>query len=116
MTRACRRTLSAVRDEVRQGTDIAQALRQQHGYFPELMTDMVSVGEQAGALPEVLDGLAAHYENISRLKRMLIGMIAWPAIQFVAAVLIIGFVIVVLGWIAPSRVRERNRTTSWAWA
>ncbi|MBI3860822.1 MAG: type II secretion system F family protein, partial [Planctomycetia bacterium] len=105
----CRRTLSAVRDEVRQGTDIAQALREQRGYFPELMTDMVSVGEHSGALPEVLDGLAAHYENISRLKRMLIGMIAWPTIQFVAAVFIIGFVIIVLGWIAPEpRAGEKS--------
>lgn len=97
----CRRNIAAVRDEVRQGTDIAAALRQQHGFFPELLIDMVSVGEQAGALPEVLDGLASHYENIVRLRRMLIGMISWPAIQLVAAILIIGFVILVLGWIAP---------------
>ena len=69
----CRRTIEAVREEVRQGTDIAEALRLQQGYFPELMIDMVSVGEQSGALPEVLDGLASHYENITRLRRMLIG-------------------------------------------
>ena len=97
----CRQKIAAVRDEVRQGTDIAEALRQQQGFFPELMIDMVSVGEQAGALPEVLDGLASHYDNIVRLRRMLIGLISWPIIQFVAAILIIGFVILVLGWIAP---------------
>ena len=67
----CRQNIAAVREEVRQGTDIAKALRQQRGFFPELMIDMVSVGEHAGALPEVLDGLAAHYENIVRLRRIL---------------------------------------------
>ena len=98
----CRQTLAAVRSEVQQGTDIAQALRYQNGYFPELMTDMVSVGEQAGALPEVLDGLAAHYENIVRLRRMLIGMITLPAIQLVAAILVVALVIFILGIVGES--------------
>jgi type IV pilus assembly protein PilC len=103
----CRRTISNVREEVRQGTDMAEALRQQRGYFPELMIDMVAVGEHAGALPEVLDGLAAHYENIVRLRRMLIGLIAWPAIQLVAAIMIIGGLILFLSWIVPEpRVGE----------
>jgi type IV pilus assembly protein PilC len=97
----CRRRLVAVRQEVQQGTDIAQALREQGKYFPELMIDMVSVGEQTGALPEVLDGLADHYENVVRLRRMLIGMITWPAIQLVAAILIIALVIYILGILSP---------------
>ncbi|MGE5192640.1 MAG: type II secretion system F family protein [Deltaproteobacteria bacterium] len=97
----CRKRLVAVREEVQQGTDIARALRAQGGYFPELMTDMVSVGEETGSLPEVLDGLADHYENVVRLRRMLIGMITWPAIQLVAAILIVALVIYVLGVLAP---------------
>lgn len=96
----CRQKLADVRSEVQQGTDIAQALQRQNGYFPELMTDMVSVGEQAGALPEVLDGLAAHYENIVRLRRMLIGMITFPALQLVAAILVVALVIFILGMLA----------------
>jgi type IV pilus assembly protein PilC len=99
----CRQKLADVRAEVQQGTDIAQALRDQNGYFPELMTDMVSVGEQAGALPEVLDGLAAHYENIVRLRRMLIGMITFPALQLVAAILVVALVIFILGIVGQSQ-------------
>jgi type IV pilus assembly protein PilC len=99
----CRRRVAAVREEVQQGTDIAQALREQRGYFPELMTDMVAVGEQTGQLPEVLDGLADHYDNIVRLRRMLIAMITWPVIQLVAAILIIALVIFVLGIVAGTR-------------
>lgn len=98
----CRQKLADVRLEVQQGTDIAQALHDQHGYFPELMTDMVAVGEQAGALPEVLDGLAAHYENIVRLRRMLIGLITFPALQLVAAILVVALVIFILGIVGAS--------------
>jgi len=98
----CRKKLADVRLEVQQGTDIAQALGDQNGYFPELMTDMVSVGEQAGALPEVLDGLAAHYENIVRMRRMLIGLITFPALQLVAAILVVALVIFILGIVGAS--------------
>ncbi|HEY2253176.1 MAG TPA: type II secretion system F family protein [Planctomycetaceae bacterium] len=98
----CRQILADVRKEVQQGTDIAQALRDQNGYFPELMTDMVSVGEHAGALPEVLDGLAAHYENIVRLRRMLIGLITFPALQLIAAILVVALVIFILGIVGAS--------------
>lgn len=98
----CRRRLARVREEVQQGTDIAQALRDERGYFPELMVDMVSVGEQTGGLPEVLDSLADHYENVLRLRRLFVGMITWPAIQLVAAILIVAAVICILGWFAPA--------------
>jgi type IV pilus assembly protein PilC len=99
----CRRKIVAVREEVQQGTDIAQALREQGGYFPELMIDMVAVGEQTGTLPEVLDGLADHYENVVRLRRMLITMITWPAIQLIAAILVVALVIFILGIVGESR-------------
>jgi type IV pilus assembly protein PilC len=100
----CRQKLTNIRDEVRDGTDIAEAFRMQQRYFPDLTIDMIAVGEQTGALPEVLDGLAAHYDNLVRLRRMLIGLITWPAIQLFAAILIVGFVILVLGWITPAPV------------
>ena len=100
----CRQKLANVRSEVQQGTDIAQALRSQNGYFPELVTDMVSVGEHSGALPEVLDGLAAHYENIVRLRRMLIALITFPVLQLIAAILVVALVIFILGIVSASQV------------
>lgn len=98
----CRRHLGDVRQSVEQGVDIAAALADCRGYFPELMIDMVHVGEQSGNLPEVLDGLADHYDNILRLRKMLQSMIAWPVIQLFAAIGIIGFVIWLLGIIGSA--------------
>src|SRR5262245_41218962 len=85
----CRSNVAQVREAVQQGTDIAAALRDRGKYFPELMVDMVAVGEQTGSLPEVLDGLADHYENLLRLRRTFVGLITLPVIQLMAAIFIV---------------------------
>lgn len=92
--------------QLKSGEDVATALRSHTGVFPELMTDMVSVAEQTGALPEVLASLADHYENNLRLRKDFYGQIALPVIQFVAAIVIIAGLIFLLGMIATSRNSE----------
>jgi type IV pilus assembly protein PilC len=100
---ACRGRLAAVREAVSSGSDLAEAMRAQGRYFPELLIDMVLVGEQTGALPEVLEGLANHYENLVRLRRTFLATIAWPVIQLVAAILVVALMIYVLGAIGSAR-------------
>lgn len=97
-----RRILENVHDELRKGSDLATAMREHGTWFPELLVDMVSVAEQTGSMPEVLTGLAAHYENLERVRRMFLGAIAWPVIQLVAAVFIIAGLILVMGWVTQS--------------
>lgn len=89
-------------DQLRKGSQVSEAMRAQ-GVFPELMVDLVSVAEQTGALPEVLAALADHYDNLLRLRRAFLGMIAWPLFQLVAAVFIVAGLIYILGLIAGSR-------------
>jgi len=112
----CRKRIAAARLEVQQGADIVQALRAQDGYFPELMIDMTAVGEHTGTLPEVLEGMAEHYDNVVRLRRMLITMISWPALQLVAAILVVALVIFILGMIggAPDMLGLGLKGTSGA--
>jgi type IV pilus assembly protein PilC len=76
---------------------------------------MVNVGEQTGALPEVLDGLAAHYENIVRLRKTFLSMIAWPVIQLFAAILVVGFLIWILGAIGEARGADNKPTDMLGW-
>ncbi len=85
--------------QLRSGDDVATAMRSHHGYFPDLTVDMIDVAERTGALPEVLRSLAEHYENNLRLRRDFIGQIAFPVIQFIAAIFVIAFLILVLGLI-----------------
>lgn len=99
----CRRNIAEIRQAVQQGSEISTAMRGLGSYFPELTIDMVHVGEESGSLPEVLDGLADHYENILRLRRTFLTMITWPVIQMFAAILIVGFLIWILGVIGDTR-------------
>lgn len=99
----CRKTLADVRVQVSAGFDLAAAMRQQRGYYPDLTCDMIEVAEHTGMLPEVLESLAGHYENIVRLRRMFLGIITWPAIQLFAAIMIVALMIFVLGIIGEGR-------------
>lgn len=85
--------------ELRKGSDISSAMREQQNRFPQLMVDMVDVAEQTGSLPEVLLGLADHYDNLIRLRRAFLGAIAWPMFQLLAAILIIAGLMVLMGWL-----------------
>jgi type IV pilus assembly protein PilC len=79
------------------GDDITSALRLHGYYFPDLMLDMIAVAEQTGSLPEVLQSLADHYENNVRLRKDFLAQIAFPVIQFTAAVFVIAGLIWLLG-------------------
>jgi type IV pilus assembly protein PilC len=85
---------------------VESALRGADGRFPELLMDMVGVGERTGALPEVFGNLAEHYESNSKLRREFLQAIAWPVFQLGMAVLIIAGLILLLGWIAAARGGE----------
>jgi type II secretory pathway component PulF len=99
----CAATLRGIADSVADGNEVADGMREQGQRFPDLVIEMVAVAEQTGTLPEILKGLAEHYENNLRLRREFLASITWPCIQFVLAVLVIALMIYILGWIAESR-------------
>lgn len=101
-----REVLYEVEQRIREGSDISSAMEEHSEYLPRLMIDMVAVGETTGSLPEVLRSLSDHYETRLRLKRDFIRAIAWPALQFVAAVFVIALLIFIMGWIAETRPGE----------
>jgi len=98
--RQLREVMRDVTDQLKAGDDITTALRSHENYFPTLMVDMINVAEHSGALPEVLKGLADHYENNLRLRKDFLGLIALPVIQFVAAILIVALVLYIFGMVA----------------
>ncbi len=99
---ALRRATFLIREEIEAGSDISSAL-ENTDVFPDLMIGMVSVAEQTGSLPEILKGLADHYENLLRMRKNFYGAIAWPVFQFVMAIFVIAMLIVLLGWIADKQ-------------
>ena len=86
-----------LRLEVNRGRGLSDALERTGDFFPPLFHEMVGVGEETGKLPEVLHHLAEHYELQLRLRRNFLASITWPMTQLIAAILIIGLVIWLLG-------------------
>jgi type II secretory pathway component PulF len=85
------------------GDPLSQSLRACGGVFPSLMSDMVELGEQTGKMDTVFTRLADHYEHLLEMRRNFLIGILWPAVQFVFAVLLVGLLIGIFGWIT-----ERN--------
>lgn len=100
-----KRATEAVEIDIKRGEDFASAVAGREE-FPPLAAEMIAVAEQTGQLPEILKHLAEHYDNLVKMRRIFLGAIAWPAFQLVAAILIIAFLILILGWIADARGGE----------
>jgi len=97
-----RKVLRDICQEIDAGNDVSQSLRNHGRFFPELFVDMVSMGEESGAMPEVLVHLSRHYENAITRRKEFIQSITWPAFQLVAAILIIAVMILVFGFVAET--------------
>ena len=94
-----RREFKKMSDAINRGSTLTEALDQMdHRYLPPLFRDMVHVGEESGRVDEALNRLGAYYEHMRNVQRGFIVGIAWPAIQFIIAVLLIGIVIFVMGF------------------
>ncbi|MCK4773947.1 MAG: type II secretion system F family protein, partial [Candidatus Krumholzibacteria bacterium] len=52
----------ATRDSISQGNTISDPLKKS-GVFPPMVTQMIGVGEQTGALDEMLDKIANFYDD-----------------------------------------------------
>jgi type II secretory pathway component PulF len=83
--------------ELEQGESLEEALKNETAHFPTMFVSLATVGEQSGNLPEVLGELEKYFVLQQRLWRDFYSRIAWPAIQFFLAPLIIAGMIYILG-------------------
>jgi type IV pilus assembly protein PilC len=95
-------SVKAVAVQVNKGDDLTHAFRSQEGRYPPLFLDLLNVGELTGSVPEIFDALAEFYEASTKRMQEFRSQIAWPVMQLVAAVLIIGLLIFILGIIGES--------------
>ena len=78
------------RDEVGQGTKLAQALRDSSNGFSELYCRLVQAGEVGGGLPDILRRQVSYLKTMADLKARLITALVYPAF-------LIGFGLLVSG-------------------
>ncbi|MCW9004047.1 MAG: type II secretion system F family protein, partial [Gammaproteobacteria bacterium] len=57
-----RQAILNIRDDISTGTQLQASLAQYPDLFPNMVVQMVSIGEEAGALDSMLDKVADYYE------------------------------------------------------
>lgn len=92
------RTLSHVRQQVREGRSFAEALRSHPRIFSDIYVNMVRAGEESGALEIVLARLADYTEGQARLLRSVQSALTYPLLMIGVAGAILVFL---LAYVVP---------------
>lgn len=82
-----------ISDAVNNGYSLADAIEPTGDYFPPIFREMVKVGEQTGHLDTIFRELANHYEARLKTRRMFLATIAWPMLELVLSLGVIGLAI-----------------------
>src|ERR1700722_8532613 len=90
---ATKRMLSQVRERVREGSSLADALTNHRDVFSDLYIGMVRAGEQAAALEAVLDRLAEYSERQNEFVTKVRGALTYPIIMMCVGSVVMGFLV-----------------------
>lgn len=91
-------TVTEIRDHVREGGSLSDALEKQHGAFSRLFVNMVRAGEIGGTLDVTLSRLSDYLERSRDLKDSVISALIYPAILLLLAG---GSLILLLVYVIP---------------
>ena len=93
-----KKTVAEIRDRVREGGSLSDALEEQHGAFNRLFVNMVRAGEIGGTLDSTLARLTDYLERSRDLKDSVISALIYPILLlFLAA----GSLILLLVYVIP---------------
>ncbi|MFT0531442.1 type II secretion system inner membrane protein GspF [Castellaniella hirudinis] len=107
------RVLAAVRDDVRAGLRLGQALAAHPQDFPDIYRALVDAGEQSGNLAEVLERLADYIDTRGALRSKVLTAFIYPCIVTVVSVAIVIFL---LSYVVPQVVgafSQAHQTLPW---
>ncbi|AHX14939.1 general secretion pathway protein GspF [Dyella jiangningensis] len=93
--------IERVRDRVRGGTPLSQAMDDEHGVFPKLYISLVRAGEAGGSLEDTLRRLADYLERSQQLRGSIINALIYPAFLMVG---VLGSLLLLLAYVVPQFV------------
>ena len=92
------RTVSEIRDKVREGGTLSDALEERHGTFSRLYINMVRAGEVGGTLDTTLLRLTDYLERSAELRDSVISALIYPIMLLLLAA---GSLILLLVYVIP---------------
>jgi general secretion pathway protein F len=102
-----KRILSQVREQVTEGTSLADALKAHPRIFSDLFVNMVRAGEASGALDVVLLRLADYTEEYARLRDKVRSALTYPVLM---ALVSGGMLFFLLSYVVPKITRMFEET------
>ena len=108
-----KRALVTIRNQVNEGTALADGLRAYPRLFADFYVNMVNAGEQSGTLEMVLDRLADFTESQGRLRSKVISALAYPAIMAILGTIIVGILMVVVVPQVTTIFRDFGKELPW---
>ncbi len=103
--------LQQVREDVADGTRLAEALRSHPRIFSELAVSMVRAGEEGGFLEDVLKRIAQFTEQQEDMKGRVVGALAYPLFLVgVGLIVVTGLIVFMVPSFAPifERLEEKG--------
>ncbi|MDR2641759.1 MAG: type II secretion system F family protein [Planctomycetaceae bacterium] len=91
---------SSIVTSLENGESLAVSLQPFQKQFGEIFIAMIETGEDSGQLSEMFIDLADYYEDLLRIRRDFLRSLIMPVIELVAAVVIVGFIILLLGLVS----------------
>ena len=88
------RMVNQIRGDVEAGGTLAEALGNHPVYFDELYCNLVSAGESAGALDELLESIATYKERVEQVKGKIKKALYYPASVIAVAIVVTAILLV----------------------
>ena len=85
---AMRKLIGGIKVDLESGTSLAEALSRHPLHFDDLYVNLVTAGEQAGALDTLLDKVATYKEKTENIKKKIKKALFYPAAVLVVAVIV----------------------------
>ncbi len=98
-----RSMLVAIKDDVKQGTSLADALKHYPKSFDQIYVQLVRAGEASGKLEFILERLVSYLERRESLRKRISGALTYPAMQLGLAVVVVGALLV---FVVPSMAEQ----------
>ncbi|HEX3445696.1 MAG TPA: type II secretion system F family protein [Chthoniobacterales bacterium] len=89
---------ASLRQRVREGSSLSNALRQASSSFGDLYCNLVSAGEISGSLPQLLKRQAAFLVTMDDLQKKVVSALIYPAMIFVLG---LGLIFLFMTYLVP---------------
>ncbi|RAP58484.1 type II secretion system F family protein [Oleiagrimonas sp. MCCC 1A03011] len=96
-----KKLVERIRERVRGGGTLSQALDEEHGAFPRLYVSLVRAGEAGGSLDVTLRRLADYLERAQALRSSVVNALIYPAFLMVG---VVGSLLLLLTYVVPQFV------------